>query len=108
MSKKMLGDIMREAQKLQTKMAEMQEEAKKKKPKNVSLYVMGEYDILNDLTNDGAKRLRDNKDKSDLDLLFLYPHKVDRYVEVVTESILYPLWDLGLDVGHSVRSVRRT
>ncbi len=30
MSKKMLGDIMREAQKLQTKMAEMQEEAKKK------------------------------------------------------------------------------
>lgn len=30
---------------------------------------MGEYDILNDLTNDGAKRLRDNKDKPDLDLL---------------------------------------
>jgi len=30
MSKKMLGDIMREAQKLQTKMAEMQEEPKKK------------------------------------------------------------------------------
>jgi len=30
MSKKMLGDIMREAQKLQAKMAEIQEEAKKK------------------------------------------------------------------------------
>jgi DNA-binding YbaB/EbfC family protein len=30
MSKKMLGDIMREAQKLQAKMSEMQEEAKKK------------------------------------------------------------------------------
>jgi DNA-binding YbaB/EbfC family protein len=30
MSKKMLGDMMREAQKLQAKMAEMQEEAKKK------------------------------------------------------------------------------
>lgn len=30
MSKKMLGDIMREAQKLQSKMVEMQEEAKKK------------------------------------------------------------------------------
>ena len=30
MSKKMLGDIMREAQKLQTEMAKMQEEAKKK------------------------------------------------------------------------------
>jgi nucleoid-associated protein EbfC len=30
MSKKMLGDIMREAQKLQTEMARLQEEAKKK------------------------------------------------------------------------------
>lgn len=30
MSKKMLGDMMREAQKLQAKMAELQEEAKKK------------------------------------------------------------------------------
>lgn len=46
--------------------------------------------------------------KSDLDLLFLYPYKMDRYVEAVTESILYPLWDLGMDVGHSVRSVRET
>lgn len=46
--------------------------------------------------------------KSDLDLLFLYPYKVDPYVESVTESILYPLWDLGLDVGHSVRNVRET
>lgn len=46
--------------------------------------------------------------KSDVDLLFLYPYKVDRYVEAMTESMLYPLWDLGLDVGHSVRSVRET
>lgn len=46
--------------------------------------------------------------KSDIDLLFLYPYKVDRYVEAVTESILYPLWDLGMDVGHSVRSVKET
>jgi len=40
-----------------------------KKPLNVSLYVVGEYDVLNDLVNDGAKRLRDNKDSTDLDLL---------------------------------------
>jgi len=46
--------------------------------------------------------------KSDIDLLFLYPYKVDRYVEAVTESILYPLWDLGMDVGHSVRTVKET
>jgi len=44
--------------------------------------------------------------KSDVDLLFLYRYKVDRYVESVTESILYPLWDLGLEVGHSVRNVK--
>lgn len=46
--------------------------------------------------------------RSDLDLLFLHPYKMDRYVEALTESILYPLWDLGMDVGHSVRNVRET
>ena len=46
--------------------------------------------------------------RSDVDLLFLHPYKVDRYVESITESILYPLWDLGLEVGHSVRNVKET
>lgn len=46
--------------------------------------------------------------KSDVDLLFLHPYKVDRYVESMTESMLYPLWDLGLEVGHSVRNVKET
>eukprot|EP00571_Detonula_confervacea_P004174 CAMPEP_0172315512 /NCGR_PEP_ID=MMETSP1058-20130122/25412_1 /TAXON_ID=83371 /ORGANISM="Detonula confervacea, Strain CCMP 353" /LENGTH=961 /DNA_ID=CAMNT_0013029597 /DNA_START=494 /DNA_END=3382 /DNA_ORIENTATION=- len=41
----------------------------KKKPLNVSLYILGEYDTLIDLTYDGAKRLRDNKTSSDLNLL---------------------------------------
>lgn len=44
--------------------------------------------------------------KSDIDLLFLHPHKLDRYVESLTEWMLYPLWDLGLEVGHSVRNVK--
>lgn len=39
------------------------------KPKNVSLYVVGEFDALNDLVRDGARRLRDNKAGSDLDVL---------------------------------------
>ena len=30
---------------------------------------MGEYDILNDLVYDGARRLRDNAGSTDLDLL---------------------------------------
>lgn len=46
--------------------------------------------------------------RSDIDLLFLHAYKVDRYVEAMTEWMLYPLWDLGLDVGHSVRSIKET
>eukprot|EP00956_Cyclotella_meneghiniana_P041531 scaffold229838_cov50-Cyclotella_meneghiniana.AAC.4 len=39
----------------------------KKKPLN--LYIYGEYDVLNDLVNDGAKRLSKSKHLSDIDLL---------------------------------------
>ena len=42
---------------------------------------------------------------SDIDLLFLYPHKRDPYVETVAEKILYTLWDTGLTVGHALRNV---
>ena len=45
MSKKMLGDIMREAQKLQSKMAEMQEEAKKKTVEATAGEVFGDKNI---------------------------------------------------------------
>ncbi|MHB1012602.1 MAG: [protein-PII] uridylyltransferase family protein, partial [Desulfobacteria bacterium] len=45
---------------------------------------------------------------SDVDLLFLHGYKVDRFVEAMTEWMLYPLWDLGLEVGHSVRNVKET
>jgi [protein-PII] uridylyltransferase len=42
---------------------------------------------------------------SDLDLLFLFPYEVGAYVEVVSERLLYWLWDLSLEVGSSVRSI---
>jgi len=42
---------------------------------------------------------------SDIDLLFLFPHKQTGWGESVVESMLYPLWDLRLKVGHSTRSV---
>jgi len=45
---------------------------------------------------------------SDVDLLFLHGYKIDRFVESMTEWMLYPLWDLGLDVGHSVRNIKET
>ena len=43
--------------------------------------------------------------QSDIDLLFLYPHKVTPYVETVNEKILYTLWDTRLQVGFAVRNV---
>ena len=42
---------------------------------------------------------------SDVDLLFLLPYKLTPYCEQVVEYLLYPLWDLGLKVGHATRSV---
>jgi [protein-PII] uridylyltransferase len=42
---------------------------------------------------------------SDIDLLFLLPYKQTAWGEQVVESMLYVLWDLGLKVGYSVRSV---
>jgi [protein-PII] uridylyltransferase len=42
---------------------------------------------------------------SDIDLLFLLPYKRTPRAEQIVESILYVLWDVGLKVGHAVRSV---
>jgi [protein-PII] uridylyltransferase len=42
---------------------------------------------------------------SDIDLLFIIPYKETPYCEQVVEFMLYRLWDLGLKVGHSVRSI---
>ena len=42
---------------------------------------------------------------SDIDLLFLFPYKQPPRGEQVVEFVLYFLWDLGLKVGHSTRSV---
>jgi len=45
---------------------------------------------------------------SDVDLLFLLPWKPTPWLEQVIEHMLYLLWDLGLTVGHAVRSVDDT
>ncbi|MCE2509476.1 MAG: [protein-PII] uridylyltransferase [Alphaproteobacteria bacterium] len=42
--------------------------------------------------------------QSDLDLLFVLPYKQTPFGEQVVEYMLYVLWDLGLKVGHAVRS----
>lgn len=42
---------------------------------------------------------------SDIDLLLLYSPDAEGTLPAVTQAIFYPLWDAGLEVGHSVRSV---
>jgi [protein-PII] uridylyltransferase len=42
---------------------------------------------------------------SDVDIAFLTPWKQTGWTEQVIESMLYTLWDLGLKVGHSSRSL---
>ena len=42
---------------------------------------------------------------SDIDIAFLTPWKQTGWSEQVIETILYALWDMGLKVGHSSRSL---
>jgi len=42
---------------------------------------------------------------SDVDLMFLYPAEHQDEVEKLAEQVLYPLWDLGLEVGHATRTM---
>ena len=47
---------------------------------------------------------------SDVDVMFLYPTKskpavVQPFQAHLTQEVLYPLWDCGLKVGHSTRTV---
>ncbi len=53
----------------------------------------------------GGYGRRELSPQSDLDLLFLLPYKRTAQAEQITEFLLYVLWDLGLTVGHAVRSV---
>lgn len=44
--------------------------------------------------------------RSDIDLMLLYSGKISPYIEKLTQRILYVLWDTGLDVGFSIRSIK--
>lgn len=43
--------------------------------------------------------------RSDIDLMLLYDRKLTPAIEDFTQQILYVLWDTGLDLGFSIRSV---
>ncbi|MGD8958269.1 MAG: [protein-PII] uridylyltransferase [Desulfobacteraceae bacterium] len=43
---------------------------------------------------------------SDVDLLLLFSKKVPTEAEVLIREIVYPLWDMGIEVGHATRSLK--
>lgn len=43
---------------------------------------------------------------SDIDLLLLHDRRSKKSIQAVVEALLYPLWDEGCEVGHSVRGVK--
>ena len=45
---------------------------------------------------------------SDVDIAFITPMKMSAWCEQVIEAMLYLMWDLGLKVGHSSRSIADT
>ncbi len=42
---------------------------------------------------------------SDIDLMVVYASELSPYVQRTMQELLYSLWDLGLQVGHSLRSL---
>jgi [protein-PII] uridylyltransferase len=42
---------------------------------------------------------------SDIDLMVVYDRELTPYVQRITQELLYTLWDLGLEIGHSLRSL---
>ncbi|HEY5995141.1 MAG TPA: nucleotidyltransferase domain-containing protein, partial [Gallionellaceae bacterium] len=45
--------------------------------------------------------------KSDIDLLILLPHEPDEELQYRLHELVQMLWDIGLEVGHSVRTVEQ-
>ena len=42
---------------------------------------------------------------SDIDLMVIYEGEITPYVQRIMQELLYSLWDLGLHIGHSLRSL---
>ena len=43
---------------------------------------------------------------SDVDLLLLFYKKIPERAEALIRELLYPLWDIGLDIGHATRTIK--
>jgi len=59
----------------------------------------------------GGYGRRELNPHSDIDIMFLYPERcaskqLEAFQAVLAEEILYPLWDIGLKVGHASRNAK--
>ena len=43
---------------------------------------------------------------SDVDLLFLFGKRIPSEAENLIREMIYPLWDIGMDVGYATRSLK--
>lgn len=43
---------------------------------------------------------------SDIDLLIVHDRRAASVIKEIAEAVLYPLWDSGFEVGHSVRTLK--
>ena len=43
---------------------------------------------------------------SDIDIFILFEKKIPAQAKGLIEDIFYPLWDLGFDIGHGIRSIK--
>ena len=43
---------------------------------------------------------------SDIDILIIFNGKIPQKVKNLTEDLFYPLWDLKVDLGHGVRTIK--
>ena len=43
---------------------------------------------------------------SDVDILFLFKKNISVKAEELIREFLYPLWDIGLDIGHATRTIK--
>jgi len=53
----------------------------------------------------GGYGRRELHPSSDIDLMVIYEGEITPWVQRLTQEVLYTLWDLGLQVGHSCRSL---
>ena len=42
----------------------------------------------------------------DIDLMFLFHQDAAKVIPELVKQVLHPLWDIGFQVGHSVRTIQ--